>query len=141
MVGEITLLMIQQHAKLHKLLTDYETEAKISKKKGLFSDFKTNLEKHFLIEELNLFNLAQPKNKKQEQEVQNLFRDHEDLRNTSSEMVAELLSNTVPNPSVFKKILLNHEKNEIDIFYPRLDNELSKEDKATILTRIKASKF
>jgi hemerythrin superfamily protein len=137
----ITLLMLKQHAKINKILKDYESQAKSIKQKELFSIFKGNLEKHFFIEENAIFFYITPKDKEQRIQINNLIKDHETMRDVCSEIVAELLLGKKPDVSTFRKILFGHERREVEIFYPRLDKELGAEEKQDIIKRINEVKL
>ena len=136
---EITILMLKQHNFLNGLLKKYEAlEAKnrnLSKIKDYFYNFKWNLDKHFFIEEKDIFVVTDLNDKKEFELMKSLLKDHEDLRETAKKMAEEILEGHKPSSFVLSNILLGHEKREVKIFYPKLDSRLPAKEKKDIIEK------
>ena len=136
---EITILMLKQHNFLNGLLKKYEAlEAKnrnLSKIKDYFYNFKWNLDKHFFIEEKDIFIVTDFNDKKEFELMKSLLKDHEDLRETAKKMAEEILEGHKPSSFVLSNILLGHEKREVKIFYPKLDSRLPAKEKKEIIEK------
>ena len=136
---EITILMLKQHNFLNGLLKKYEAlEAKnrnLSKIKDYFYNFKWNLDKHFFIEEKDIFIVTDLNDKKEFELMKSLLKDHKDLRETSKKMAEEILEGHKPSSFVLSNILLGHEKREVKIFYPKLDSRLPAKEKKEIIEK------
>jgi len=136
---EITILMLKQHNFLNGLLKKYEAlEAKnrnLSKIKDYFYNFKWNLDKHFFIEEKDIFIVTDLNDRKEFELMKSLLKDHKDLRETSKKMAEEILEGHKPSSFVLSNILLGHEKREVKIFYPKLDSRLPAKEKKEIIEK------
>ena|SRR3989344_5540759 len=136
---EITILMLKQHNFLNGLLKKYEAlETKnrnLSKIKDYFYNFKWNLDKHFFIEEKDIFVVTDLNDKKEFELMKSLLKDHEDLRETAKKMAEEILEGHKPSSFVLSNILLGHEKREVKIFYPKLDSRLPAKEKKDIIEK------
>jgi len=141
-MGLITLAMLKHHQIINKLLLDFEKIPKgdtylIEK----FNLFKWNLNKQIFIEEENIFPVADRTNKKEIKQIQNLFKDHEDIKKIIRNLDDEIADGMKPNTSILRELLFSHEGREIDSFYPLLDFRLSPARKKIILDQIKDVKL
>ena len=136
--GQITRIMLKQHAFINKLLSKFEKASpkKLSLAKDLFLEMRAGMEKHFSVEESNIFNVTNLNDIEERSLMNNLLKDHRDMRSILNNLAEELLSGTVPDAHVYRQILLGHEKREVEIFYPRLDKRLSESSKKEIISKI-----
>jgi len=137
-VGPITMTMLKHHGIINKLLSDFEkTSAKDKKKaEGIFYSFKWNLEKHFFVEEINIFPITDRNNRIESNQLNNLLRDHKDFRKIVDNLEDELNEGKKPAVNILKELLFAHEKRETESFYPRLDSRLSKVEAGRIIGEI-----
>jgi hemerythrin-like domain-containing protein len=138
-MGAITLAMLKQHQIIDKCLFDFdkipeEDSPDITK---LFQIFQWNLDKHIFIEEANIFPIADENNKTEMRQIQNLLKDHKDLRAIIKDLYEEVEEGRKPNTKILRELLSAHEEREIQSFYPLLDKRLSIERKRDILTNLK----
>jgi hypothetical protein len=132
--GPITLAMLKHHAIINRFLSNFEKDG--SKSVSLFNLFKWNSEKHFFVEEANIFPVTDKDNKKEAQELKNLLKDHKDLREIAENISDELNDGDEANVKVLRELLFAHERREVEIFYPLLDKRLSPEQKKDILEKV-----
>jgi len=141
-MGEITLAMLNQHEIVNRILLDFE---KISKEdtyqKVKFDLFKWNLNKHIFIEEENIFPVSDKSNPREMKQIQNLLKDHKDIKGIIRNLDEEIADGRKPNTAILRELLFQHEEREIESFYPRLDMRLSPERKKLILRQIKEVKL
>ena len=133
-------LMIKDHAKIVKLLNDVEKN--IGKDTitimKTFDNFEWTLEKHIFTEEKAIFTSYSPTNIREGYKmVPELVKEHNKILNTLEVMRMDLLKKKPCNFTEFKEILINHKTFEEDFLYPKLDQELTEEQKNMIITRIK----
>ena len=137
-MGLITLAMLRQHQIVNKLLLDFE---KISKEDTYqiekFNLFKWNLNKHIFIEEENIFPVSDRNNKTEMRQLQNLLKDHKDIRGIIRNLDEEIADGRKPNTMFLRELLFAHEGREIESFYPLLDSRLSSEKKKEIVEKLK----
>lgn len=134
--------MLRHHEIINKLLLDFE---KIPKEDTYqlvkFDLFKWNLNKHIFIEEENIFPVTDRNNPTEMRQMQNLLKDHKDIKGIIRNLDEEILDGRKPNTAILREILSKHEEREIQIFYPLLDARLSPERKKIILKQVKEIKL
>jgi iron-sulfur cluster repair protein YtfE (RIC family) len=142
-MGPITLVMLRHHQIINKLLLDAEKvpEDDTYKFKKLFDAFKWNLDKHIFVEEEHIFPVADRNNKIELKQLQNLLKDHKDIKAIIENLEEEINDDRRPNVSIMRELLYKHEGREIDSFYPLLDSRLSSEKKKDIVERLKDIKL
>ena len=136
-IGEITRLMLQHHAVVNKLLSNFEKipDRSTPKAKDAFKIFKWNLEKHFFIEETNFFTAADKESSKEMSQLKNLLKDHKDLMVIIGNLNEDINEGRKVETTIFKELLFAHERRETDSFYPLLDQRLSEKDKKEIIKK------
>lgn len=132
-------LMIKDHGRLIALLNKVEKtlnqEAEIAIK--AFDSFEWALEKHIFTEEKAIFTSYQPDNVNTGfQMLPNLVKEHNEILNRLRVMRREVLSDHTSDFHGFKELLLKHKGFEEEQLYPKIDQELSEQDKQTIINRI-----
>jgi hemerythrin superfamily protein len=133
--GPITLSMLHHHAIVNKFLLDFEKDG--SKSINLFNLFRWNLDKHFFAEEMNIFPVTDRRNKTELKEMENLMKDHRDLRGIISSMADDLEGGEKAEIAVLKELLFSHEGREVESFYPKLDERLSADEKKELVKRLR----
>lgn len=141
-MGPITLAMLKQHAIVNKILLDFE---KIPKNDTYYIEkfnlFKWNLNKHVFVEEENIFPVTDKNNKVEMKQLQNLLKDHKDIKGIIRNMEDEISDGKKPNTMFLRELLFSHEGREIKSFYPLLDLRLSPARKRMILNQISEVKL
>jgi hypothetical protein len=133
----ITQLMGQEHKKLFDILADTEQSFNdILFERRKFDNFIEEVEKHFQLEEKMIFEDAMNKNKQIDEGLKILLDEHKQIR----EFIIKLKQKTdqqIPhNFDELKVALLNHNNFENSNFYPRLDKNLSDDEKTTIIEKL-----
>jgi hemerythrin superfamily protein len=139
----ITRAMILHHKFINDILLEFEKipEKNSNKLSETFSRFKWNLNKHMFVEEENIFPIANKKNPVEIKILNNLFKDHADIRTIIENLESEMSLGRKPNTMIFRELLFAHEGREVQGFYPLLDKRLSEKDKSAILMKIKDVKL
>jgi len=131
--------MIKEHAKINIILQKYLNEKNMDKAKDRIRELRWALEKHFFSEEKAIFELVDPKDKKEKAIIATIIKGHEEMRELTTGFVKDILENTLPDLTNFKKVLFDHEKIEVKLLYPRMDKEISGELRREILKKAKES--
>ena len=141
-MGILTKAILEQHAIINNLLMEFEQvkEDRISII-NLFNSFKWNLDKHMFIEEQNFFPIANNNDRIEMAQLNNLMKDHRDIREIISNLAEDVSDGIKPNVVIFKELLLKHEEREIKSFYPLLDARLSLEKKKEIIDNLRDVKL
>lgn len=135
----IAPLVKQEHVKLGKLWQDFlEEYKKDSLKSRVFLDqFKWQLQKHFLMEEISIYELSQNIKGEEVGTIFDLMEDHGALRSLLLELDKTLSENSQEKISEFRTALDKHEHFEDNNFYPMLDEYLNDNQKLIIVNKIK----
>lgn len=134
----ISNLMLRDHSKIGKLLSDLDEAMKNNSEKVIesFHEFSWNLEKHFNIEENIVLTNYNPKEEEIITEMPNILEEHEGIIKMMKEIEAKLVKNGNADISHLKMILIKHKDFENEVLYPLLDLELNKEQKKSISEKI-----
>jgi len=134
-MGEITIAILNQHRIIDKNLYDFDKteETDIPNLKRLFEAFQWNISKHLFIEEESLFTVADNTNHEEVRQLQNLMKDHKDLREIIKNIADEVGMERKPDIKILKELLSAHEEREINSFYPLLDKRLLPEKRMAII--------
>lgn len=132
----ISSLMKQEHERLFKILDESISliSKDTSKAEEVFFKFKWNMEKHLFTEEKAIFN-SEIMVGETVSDMFNLLRAHGEIINLIKN-VEEDFSSDSSNLLKLKDFCLNHEKIENEVFYPKLDEELSPEMRKEIIDKI-----
>ena len=139
MEKSILKIMIQEHNRINNMLMEFEkqTQDNLEKSKEIFIKFKLNLEKHFSFEEKFIFSIYTAKTREKDSDIYNiifdLIREHKDMKKLSVDIENAVTNNKNPDISDMIKISTHHIKTENEIFYPKLDKELTEEQKQEII--------
>ena len=139
MEKSITKTMLEEHGRILTLLKKFEAEVEknnLEKAKQLFSKFDWTLEKHIFVEEKVIFTIySNTRDEQENQEILYLIKEHKEMDWLISKIQDDLDKNIKPKLTRLGNILMKHADNENNIFYPRLDEELDKEQKTLIIDR------
>ncbi|MCX6664755.1 MAG: hemerythrin domain-containing protein [Euryarchaeota archaeon] len=133
-------IMVKDHGKIITLLNDVEKNMNndvLSMMKA-FDSFEWALEKHIFTEEKAIYTSYNPVNIREGYKmVPELVQDHNELLNRLRVMRFDILKKHRCDFEGFKCSLLDHKTFEEEQLYPRLDEELTNEQKLMIVSRIK----
>jgi hemerythrin superfamily protein len=133
-------LMIADHAKILKLLHDVERSIGIElvSLMKVFDTFEWELEKHIFTEEKAIFSSYNPKDIIQGYKmVPELVQQHNDILNRIRIMHKDLMWNKSVKFDEFKELIMAHKTFEEVSLYPKLDQELTVEQKDEIMKKIR----
>lgn len=135
----IAPLVKQEHVKLGKLWQEFLEEYKkdVLKSRVVLDQFKWQLQKHFLMEELGIYELSQSIKGEEVSTIFDLMEDHGSLRSLLLELDKDLSENSQNKISDFRTALDKHENFEDNNFYPMLDEYLNDNQKLVIVNKIK----
>ncbi|HIG99341.1 MAG TPA: hemerythrin domain-containing protein [Thermoplasmata archaeon] len=133
-------LMIADHAKILKLLHDVERSIGIElvSLMKVFDTFEWELEKHIFTEEKAIFSSYNPKDIIQGYKmVPELVQQHNEILNRIRIMRKDLMWNKSVKFDEFKELIMAHKTFEEVSLYPKLDQELTVEQKDEIMKKIR----
>jgi hemerythrin-like domain-containing protein len=137
MPKSISKLIMKEHKKINEILSSIEKNLDdFEKTKINFSKFKWNIEKHFFIEEKAILSLLRTTSGAQTNNTFNLLNDHSKIMSLIKKTEAGLNKKIKPDIVLIKEEIFFHEKFEEELFYPRLDEELSINQKKEIIDRL-----
>lgn len=137
MEHSISFLMFKDHKKIDTLLQELENHIKQRTASMFFNKFKWNIERHFFIEEKAIFDLSSKIKGEETEELFNLLSEHVKILALINKIDEELKENPEPDISDVKVMLLSHANFENEVFYPKLDDDLTPEQKSIIIEKIK----
>ena len=139
----ISGLMSKEHARIIKLLYDFETAFQedfaygFPQSKELFNCFKWNLEKHFFVEEKAIFEMSEKISGEGVSDTFELMKEHGEMIELMNDIEDGLDENVRADASKLKNLLRKHHIFEDDTFYPSLDDMLSPKQKHELSERIR----
>jgi iron-sulfur cluster repair protein YtfE (RIC family) len=136
----ILQLMVADHTKILKLLTDVEHSLgkDVTEVLKIFNTFEWELEKHMFTEEKAIFTSYTPTNIFEGyQIVPDLMKQHDELSKYLAAMRKAVMWQQPTPFKEFKDLLLSHKTFEEVSLYPRLDEELDEKQKNEIVSRIR----
>jgi hemerythrin superfamily protein len=136
----LTELMIHDHGKIVKMLHDVEKSIgmELVSTMKVFDTFEWELEKHIFVEEKAIFTSYSPKNIAQGYRMMpQLIQQHNDLLNKLQVMRKDLTWQRPVRFEEFRELLLMHKNFEEKSLYPKLDLELSVQQKEEIIKKIR----
>jgi len=129
-------IMNHEHARIKIMLEDVENNLEnLQKAKELFNIFKWNLEKHFFVEEKVIFTIYGKSKQDEDYDIFNLLKEHKDMLWIFEKIENSFINSQKPDLTDLKEILDAHATFESKTFYPRLEEELSHEEKQIIIDR------
>ncbi len=128
---------MQEHVRVRDMLNQIEQEmtTDFNKAKQDFSKVKWNLEKHFFMEEKATFELYSKMKNEEIEDIFKLMREHGEIVELIRNIEQGLINNVKPDISGLKDSLLAHANFEDEFFYPKLDEELTPEQRQEICDR------
>lgn len=133
-------LMTADHAKILKLIHDVEKSLGIElvSLMKVFDTFEWELEKHIFTEEKAIFTSYSPKNIVEGYKmVPELVQQHNDILNRVRVMRKDLMWNKPIKFHEFKELISAHKTFEEVSLYPKLDQELTTQQKQDIINKIR----
>lgn len=133
-------LMTADHAKILKLIHDVEKSIGIElvSLMKVFDTFEWELEKHIFTEEKAIFTSYSPKNIVEGYKmVPELIQQHNDILNRVRVMRKDLMWNKPIKFHEFKELIMAHKTFEEVSLYPKLDQELTTQQKQDIINKIR----
>lgn len=133
-------LMVRDHAKIVGLINKVEKaiHENHTEKMQVFHEMEWMLEKHLFTEEKAMFTFYDPEFVTEGYKMlPQLIQEHNDITNRLVVMKKNLRNNTAVDFQGLKSLLLRHKQFEEEQVYPRLDQELSEEQKHIIMNRMK----
>ncbi len=126
--------MLEEHGKISNLLDIFKEEVprNFDAAKELFSNFKWNLEKHFLVEEQAIFDVVGSLVGEEISDIFDLMQEHGNLLEIVKNIEEGLESNVAPDASGLADALVKHAEFENETFYPKLDELLNENQKKEI---------
>ena len=136
----ILALMKQDHHNIESLLDalDEHLDASSEEIKQYFERFEWNLEKHLFIEEKAIFTFYEPEDLSQGYKmVPTVITQHNYILNELKNMRKIINTGKIPTGlDEFKSFLMKHRNYEERDVYPKLEEELTDEQKKVIINRI-----
>lgn len=133
-------LMVRDHGKIISLLNNVEKalEQPTVEKMKVFHQLEWTVEKHLFTEEKALFTFYDPENVTAGYKMMpQLIQEHNDITNRLRVMRRKLLEQNPVDFQGLKNVLMQHKQFEEDQVYPKLDQELTEEQKTIIMSRMK----
>jgi hemerythrin-like domain-containing protein len=134
-ITTISRIMGAEHIAINSLIDELWLNLDNNCSDAVFKRLKWMLEKHFYLEEKAIFELYTPKNDKDLMQVAELVKQHEELRALFANIGEAIEQGIKLNLKIFEELAKKHAQFEDDIFYPKLDAELSEEQKAKIIDK------
>ena len=136
----VTELMVKDHGKIMKMLHDVEKSIgmELVSTMKVFDTFEWELEKHMFVEEKAIFTSYNPKNISAGYRMMpQLIQQHNELFNKLQVMRKDLTWQRPVKFEEFRQLLLDHKTFEEESVYPKLDQELSVQQKEEIVKKIR----
>ena len=135
----IAPLIKAEHTKLNKLWFSFmgEYQKDVLKSGGDLEKFKWNLQKHFQMEEMSIYELSENIKGEDVGTIFDLMESHGALLALLAEIEKNLSESIKDKILDFRKTLDKHEQFEENNFYPMLDEYLNENQKAMILKKVR----
>jgi len=134
----IQSIMDEEHKRILDLLLKFEKEKHNEEKRDeIFQKFKWSLEKHFFLEEKAIFSVYGSITGQEVSDIFELMEEHGTIIEMIKGLEQVISSGKDPNISLLRETLEKHSDFEDSTFYPRMDRELSQEQKQEIADRAK----
>lgn len=130
----ISEFMLKEHEKIRKKLEELKNT---NNKIHIFNDLKWTLEKHLFLEEKVLFVFYEKIQGEEVDDFFNLMQEHERIMSLLKNIQDTLNENPSDKINELINLLEEHSFFEDKKFYPKLDSELSEEQKQEIFEKSK----
>jgi len=139
-MDSIVKIMNRDHGHLTKLLirlerTDPADRDALNKS---FNDFRWELERHFVTEEKAIFIYLDEEAGECHTQMLDLLKEHEAILKMLKGLEMQLKAKDALDLDGFSTMLSKHRDFEDEVFYPRLESELTKEQKNEIVKGIQS---
>jgi len=137
---DIAPIIKEEHAKLSKQWAKFieEYQKDVVKSGLVLEQFKWNLQKHFQMEELSIYELSESIKGNEVGTIFDLMADHGAILALLAEIEKKLNEEVKGKIQEFREALDKHEQFEDNNFYPLLDSYLNENQKASIIIKIKS---
>jgi hemerythrin-like domain-containing protein len=136
MKNTIKKVMDKEHERVEKILEEFENSLwNLKLAREIFNRFDWTLEKHFFIEEKIIFTIYNSSDGESE-DLNELVKEHKEIIWEIKKIKDNLDRGVRPSIAKLKGIHKAHSKFEDEVFYPRLDDELSEDEKELIFERV-----
>ena len=131
--------MLRDHKTISNLLKRFENESAKDwcGSKPAFVDLKLTLERHFITEERAIFFYLDKGNPEIFKMMERLVKEHNVLNKELKELEGLFMPGPHTDTTRFVKLLVAHRDFEDEMFYPRLDRDLSAEKKRSMIETLK----
>ncbi len=131
-------LMLEEHKKIENFLKKFQGSLKADNEtlEKQFDEFKRELESHFTLEEKAIFDIYNNLIGEEVEDIFKLMQEHGNILGMIERMKKEIENREKPNVDDLKQNLIEHADFENQTFYPKLDKELSENQKQEIITKI-----
>lgn len=130
----INSLLIKEHGKLILYLVKFSKEENKEKAKQFFENFKWTLQKHFFVEEKAIFDFYEKIKGDKVNDIFDLMGEHGDLLDLMKFIEEDFSEKRIEE---LKKLLIKHHTFEDEVFYPKLDRDLTEDQKKELIEKIK----
>ena len=133
----LSTLMHNEHKRINSFLQQFEEmlNRDFEKAKEIFGKFNWNLEKHFYVEEKVIFTVYNSPGNEESENLSRVIKEHKDITWMIKKIKENLDQGIKIDLTELKQILKIHEKFEDEVFYSRLEDELSQNEKELIIER------
>lgn len=139
-MNSISFAMLNDHKELNALLTRALEGFGMDKQeqKRLFDLFAQKLEKHFVVEEQAIFSFSHLGDEITQKTIRNLLSEHGEARRLLAVIKDGFEDDPSPALERFQELMRQHQNQENDFLYPKLDQDLKEAEKEYILAKIKS---
>ncbi len=136
----VTDLLLNDHCKIERSIGSFIDSLGKEESYNNIENLLWQIEKHIFIEERVIFTFLRKTDKEDYKSIPELEREHDEILRIMDDINLNLIDKkdqvVLELVKDMKKIILNHKKFEEEKIYPKLDVELSEEQKNIILGRI-----
>jgi hemerythrin-like domain-containing protein len=139
-MDSIIQIMNRDHGNITKLLIRLEKTPREEAEmvKANFNEFKWELERHFVTEEKAIFIFLDEESAECHGMMLDLLKEHEVILKMLKGLEMTLAVKDELDLEGFVKMLSKHRDYEDEVFYPRLENELSPEQQKEVIKGIRS---
>lgn len=134
----IHYLMLKNHNSIDgivsKLRSALEDNQLLIKK--FFSELRTTLEHHFVIEEQAIFTFTEVHNQETRTVIHELLIEHGQMREQMNRLEMQIENSQSVDINPLASLLNEHQRKENEVFYPKLDRDLNDSEKNYIIKKI-----
>ena len=139
MQEKIASLMLKEHGRLNSFLVDFNRllEKDLLLAEKALDKFKWNLEKHFFLEEKVIFDISSSIANEEVSEIFDLMKQHGEIMAELKDIEKNLQNRIKPKSEKLFSLIKEHADYEDSVFYPKLDEKLTENQKNYVVERVK----